>query len=150
CLFVLPFLYFFFQAEDGIRDFHVTGVQTCALPISNLPTFKRRIPMLAEVSIGHAFTADALELGYAAAVRAYLAALALWDVAAAVRALEERTGRRVHHEDGERADVFRLEHESEPPHWLHVSHELIEKLGERGFTERLDDIVPHLTTRGQS
>src|SRR5690606_17338602 len=27
---------FFFQAEDGIRDFHVTGVQTCALPISEL------------------------------------------------------------------------------------------------------------------
>src|SRR5690606_40773890 len=27
------FLFFFFQAEDGIRDFHVTGVQTCALPI---------------------------------------------------------------------------------------------------------------------
>src|SRR5690606_39485711 len=27
---------FFFQAEDGIRDFHVTGVQTCALPISIL------------------------------------------------------------------------------------------------------------------
>src|SRR5690606_9895543 len=26
----------FFQAEDGIRDFHVTGVQTCALPISPL------------------------------------------------------------------------------------------------------------------
>src|SRR5579883_2831443 len=25
---------FFFQAEVGIRDFHVTGVQTCALPIS--------------------------------------------------------------------------------------------------------------------
>src|SRR5690606_40923871 len=25
--------YFFFQAEDGIRNFHVTGVQTCALPI---------------------------------------------------------------------------------------------------------------------
>src|SRR5690606_18909789 len=24
----------FFQAEDGIREFHVTGVQTCALPIS--------------------------------------------------------------------------------------------------------------------
>src|SRR5690606_39866498 len=32
---VLNYL-FFFQAEDGIRDFHVTGVQTCALPI--LPT----------------------------------------------------------------------------------------------------------------
>src|SRR5690606_39752906 len=27
---------FFFQAEDGIRDFHVTGVQTCALPICEL------------------------------------------------------------------------------------------------------------------
>src|SRR2546429_4113589 len=26
---------FFFQAEDGIRDVAVTGVQTCALPISN-------------------------------------------------------------------------------------------------------------------
>src|SRR5690625_5451541 len=26
---------FFFQAEDGIRDGHVTGVQTCALPIYN-------------------------------------------------------------------------------------------------------------------
>src|SRR5476649_2961936 len=27
-------LFFFFQAEDGIRDHGVTGVQTCALPIS--------------------------------------------------------------------------------------------------------------------
>src|SRR5256885_10387446 len=27
-------LLFFFQAEDGIRDYKVTGVQTCALPIS--------------------------------------------------------------------------------------------------------------------
>src|SRR2546426_4974804 len=27
---------FFFQAEDGIRDYKVTGVQTCALPISLL------------------------------------------------------------------------------------------------------------------
>src|SRR2546430_4201056 len=35
---VLPygylFFFFFFQAEDGIRDLTVTGVQTCALPIS--------------------------------------------------------------------------------------------------------------------
>src|SRR5690349_23141403 len=28
------FFFFFFQAEDGIRDLYVTGVQTCALPIS--------------------------------------------------------------------------------------------------------------------
>src|SRR5256886_15559211 len=27
------FIFFFFQAEDGIRDLTVTGVQTCALPI---------------------------------------------------------------------------------------------------------------------
>src|SRR5688500_5910545 len=31
-------LFFFFQAEDGIRDYKVTGVQTCALPISSAPT----------------------------------------------------------------------------------------------------------------
>src|SRR5204863_5591505 len=31
--------FFFFQAEDGIRDLYVTGVQTCALPIS----FKKRV-----------------------------------------------------------------------------------------------------------
>src|SRR2546427_10773177 len=30
-------MFFFFQAEDGIRDLTVTGVQTCALPISSLP-----------------------------------------------------------------------------------------------------------------
>ena len=31
--FFLVFYFFFFQAEDGIRDADVTGVQTCALPI---------------------------------------------------------------------------------------------------------------------
>src|SRR2546421_3514498 len=30
----ISFCFFFFQAEDGIRDLIVTGVQTCALPIS--------------------------------------------------------------------------------------------------------------------
>src|SRR5207249_6024826 len=30
--------FFFFQAEDGIRDRNVTGVQTCALPISRRTT----------------------------------------------------------------------------------------------------------------
>src|SRR5437870_12226972 len=35
-LFIVQYLFvFFFQAEDGIRDGHVTGVQTCALPILN-------------------------------------------------------------------------------------------------------------------
>src|SRR5690606_33036394 len=34
---------FFFQAEDGIRDFHVTGVQTCALPIWGVGTIAIQI-----------------------------------------------------------------------------------------------------------
>src|SRR5437764_11224733 len=34
CVFYFCFFFFFFQAEDGIRDTSVTGVQTCALPIS--------------------------------------------------------------------------------------------------------------------
>src|SRR5207253_7116935 len=33
---IFSLLCFFFQAEDGIRDGHVTGVQTCALPIYTL------------------------------------------------------------------------------------------------------------------
>src|SRR5690606_40679549 len=55
------FLSFFFQAEDGIRDFHVTGVQTCALPISSvvsgprtrvaLPARPRTSPAVASLSV---------------------------------------------------------------------------------------------------
>src|SRR5205809_3988033 len=37
-------LFFFFQAEDGIRDVAVTGVQTCALPISS-GTISTRSPI---------------------------------------------------------------------------------------------------------
>src|SRR5690606_39412640 len=37
------FVFFFFQAEDGIRDFHVTGVQTCALPIYECLAAARRL-----------------------------------------------------------------------------------------------------------
>src|SRR5206468_9041698 len=38
CLFVSQCIFFFFfQAEDGIRDLIVTGVQTCALPILKPP-----------------------------------------------------------------------------------------------------------------
>src|SRR5690606_39665408 len=40
--------YFFFQAEDGIRDFHVTGVQTCALPI-----YRLLVVLLQTTSITH-------------------------------------------------------------------------------------------------
>src|SRR5438876_2623727 len=38
----LVLLIFFFQAEDGIRDGRVTGVQTCALPISSIARTRRQ------------------------------------------------------------------------------------------------------------
>src|ERR1017187_10628922 len=38
----LYLFFFFFQAEDGIRDTSVTGVQTCALPISRQPDAEYR------------------------------------------------------------------------------------------------------------
>src|SRR5256885_2989576 len=41
------FSIFFFQAEDGIRDYKVTGVQTCALPICLFePSLRARIATL--------------------------------------------------------------------------------------------------------
>src|SRR5690625_5350303 len=43
---VLSIIFFFFQAEDGIRDGHVTGVQTCALPISLTPPRFPRLSFL--------------------------------------------------------------------------------------------------------
>lgn len=46
------------------------------LTAENLPAFKERVPKLAEVSIGHAITADALTIGFAAAVQRYLDAIA--------------------------------------------------------------------------
>src|SRR5205807_5668982 len=49
-IFVLLYECFFFQAEDGIRDYKVTGVQTCALPISSLQYY----------AIGAHFAAEAL------------------------------------------------------------------------------------------
>src|SRR5256885_2407004 len=42
-------LFFFFQAEDGIRDYKVTGVQTCALPIYQ---DQHRVPRLHLVEHG--------------------------------------------------------------------------------------------------
>src|SRR5256885_5819272 len=37
-------VFFFFQAEDGIRDYKVTGVQTCALPICHTRSGKPVLP----------------------------------------------------------------------------------------------------------
>src|SRR5690554_6983030 len=54
----LYLLFFFFQAEDGIRDADVTGVQTCALPIclakakGKIMTKKRKTPRQCEPARG--------------------------------------------------------------------------------------------------
>jgi pyridoxine 5-phosphate synthase len=45
------------------------------LNLDNLPAFCQAVPQLAEVSIGHAITADALRIGFPAAVEAYLRAI---------------------------------------------------------------------------
>jgi pyridoxine 5-phosphate synthase len=44
------------------------------LTVANLPALAKRIPALAEVSIGHGLTADALEYGMAGTVRRFLKA----------------------------------------------------------------------------
>src|SRR5256885_11809924 len=44
CLVGVNSLFFFFQAEDGIRDYKVTGVQTCALPIY-INGIERKLPL---------------------------------------------------------------------------------------------------------
>src|SRR5439155_4422075 len=43
---------FFFQAEDGIRDGHVTGVQTCALPILPMVAPEYTGPVVSGATIG--------------------------------------------------------------------------------------------------
>src|SRR2546427_5414294 len=58
--------FFFFQAEDGIRDLTVTGVQTCALPISGLGTCGALWP---DLSVG-----EARAIAHATEVRIVLAA----------------------------------------------------------------------------
>src|SRR5256885_15608787 len=49
---------FFFQAEDGIRDYKVTGVQTCALPISRLRLGQEELALKAAADYRDIFGAD--------------------------------------------------------------------------------------------
>ncbi len=65
----------FVAAADAAR---AAGLQVNAghdLNLDNLADFVAAVPAVVEVSIGHALVADALELGFAAAVKAYLACL---------------------------------------------------------------------------
>src|SRR2546430_9923171 len=54
CTCALHVLFFFFQAEDGIRDLTVTGVQTCALPICR--SVNRSMPWVTLPSVSLAVT----------------------------------------------------------------------------------------------
>src|SRR6266850_6939356 len=51
-MYCVSIFFFFFQAEDGIRDYKVTGVQTCALPIfegfEKIIAIKRILPTMGE------------------------------------------------------------------------------------------------------
>src|ERR1039457_737707 len=49
---VLLFFFFFFQAEDGIRDYKVTGVQTCALPIYHQERHGGDLPEIVDHLLG--------------------------------------------------------------------------------------------------
>ena len=50
---MLLLVFFFFQAEDGIRDTEVTGVQTCALPIFNEELGRQLDAILDSGDAGH-------------------------------------------------------------------------------------------------
>src|SRR5690606_40096364 len=92
------------QAGDGIRDFHVTGVQTCALPISFDPRLPRQVPAIrvhlaglgilggvaAALVVGQAV---ALATTLAAAAQGRLATGALLAFVAAVGSEERRAGK---------------------------------------------------------
>src|SRR5437879_7904054 len=58
-VFLYVFLFFFFQAEDGIRDTSVTGVQTCALPIYGLNVILAALLMLRLVGLAGSPAAEA-------------------------------------------------------------------------------------------
>ena len=56
------FFIFFFQAEDGIRDTSVTGVQTCALPIYNSAGRKALLNVFVKTGNGYGLLRPNLDL----------------------------------------------------------------------------------------
>src|SRR5437667_2757988 len=90
CLF-----FFFFQAEDGIRDRDVTGVQTCALPISvRLLKAHPDVPeRLAVVGFSFGGTVAALVAGRDSRIRAAVLAAAPAVAGPKFRSEERRVGK---------------------------------------------------------
>src|SRR5688500_19548162 len=60
-LMIIKLITFFFQAEDGIRGYKVTGVQTCALPILRQCEERRDVRCLFGVQLDEVAGADLLE-----------------------------------------------------------------------------------------
>src|SRR5256886_12719765 len=78
------FRVFFFQAEDGIRDLTVTGVQTCALPICFVLGVPRLgIPMVQISDAAYGVRSSGENGRYSTALPSNVAAAASWDVQAA-------------------------------------------------------------------
>src|SRR2546421_9187170 len=98
CSFVaLFFFFFFFQAEDGIRDLIVTGVQTCALPISyEYPPFAERLVLVSSGGIGREVHAllRAASLPGAEIVLPLIASARVLGLGAAVGQVLDRVGLR--------------------------------------------------------
>src|SRR5258706_8202146 len=71
------FFFFFFQAEDGIRDWSVTGVQTCALPIYIRALMIAAVPNLTAMGSNCGWTSMRCgECGTAAIIRARISSKA--------------------------------------------------------------------------
>src|SRR5690606_40874454 len=89
--------FFFFQAEDGIRDFHVTGVQTCALPIlmgvaDALAISQATLRNMKQNLLG-AFVYNSLGIPIAAGILWPLTGTLLNPVVAGARSEERRVGK---------------------------------------------------------
>src|SRR5256885_3149297 len=76
--FIFCVIFFFFQAEDGIRDYKVTGVQTCALPISKI-----NCPQLVSVTGSRSVSGLNGNLGYSDAfiTRVFTVTKSVWPLA---------------------------------------------------------------------
>src|SRR2546426_1757405 len=94
-VFIDILMVFFFQAEDGIRDYKVTGVQTCALPIS------ARIPLTPDENLVEAMGSSA-----AGDVGAIVSGAAPLRVLSPPMARRFHTYRRTPHDPGSSATSF--------------------------------------------
>src|SRR5262249_59035285 len=84
----------FFQAEDGIRDWSVTGVQTCALPISNDPEHLGRRSLLLQRLV--ALAGEPGDISFLAGSEGTGTACGLWRIAMRqrlARSEERRVGK---------------------------------------------------------